>query len=161
ADVPGVNAFPTFDFSDGTGFTVIGRDKTGVTRSQTIQFTDNLSWVKGRHTAKFGMDLRRVRYTDLESFAGSDAFAAFTFRGGALSGNAFSDLLRGLPSKSYIAPPGTDTRMHAYETGLYAQDEWHATQNLTVTTGLRWQAPPPFISENNNLGAFDPSNGGF
>jgi len=39
-DVPGVNAFPTFDYSDSTGFTPIGRDKTGVLRSQTIQFTD-------------------------------------------------------------------------------------------------------------------------
>jgi hypothetical protein len=34
-------------------------------------------------------------------------------------------------------------------------------QNLTVTLGLRWQALPPFISENNNLGAFDAGNGGF
>lgn len=160
-DVPGVNAFPTFDFSDSTGFTPIGRDKTGVTRSQTIQFTDNLSWIKGRHTMKFGADVRRVRYTDLESFGGSDDFGAFTFNAGTFTGNAFADLLLGLPSKSYIAQSGPDTMLHAYQTGVYAQDEWHATQNLTVTMGLRWQALPPFVSENHNLGAFDPRNGGF
>ena len=160
-DVPGVNAFPTFDFSDGTGFTPIGRDKTGVLRSQTLQFADNLSWVKGSHTMKFGVDFRRVRYTDLESFGGSDDFGAFTFNAGTFSGNAFADLLLGLPSKSYIAQSGPDTRLHAYQTGLYAQDEWHASRNLTVTMGLRWQALPPFVSENNNLGAFDPRNGGF
>ena len=161
SDVPGVNAFPTFDFSDGTGFTAIGRDKTGVLRSQTIQFTDNLSWVRGRHTMKFGVDLRKVRYTDLESFGGSDDFGAFTFNAGTFSGNAFADLLLGLPSKSYIAQSGADTRLHAYQTGLYAQDEWHAAKNLTVSLGLRWQALPPFVSENHNLGAFDPGNGGF
>ncbi len=161
SDVPGVNAFPTFDFSDSTGFTTIGRDKTGVTRSQTIQFADNLSWIKGSHTMKFGADVRRVRYTDLESFGGSDDFGAFTFNAGTFSGNAFSDLLLGLPSKSYIAQSGPDTMLHAWQTGLYAQDDWRATKRLTVNLGLRWEALPPFTSENNNLGAFDPSNGGF
>src|SRR5260370_22128745 len=51
--------------------------------------------------------------------------------------------------------------LHAYQTGVYAQDEWHATKNLSVSLGLRWQALPPFVSENHNLGAFDPRNGGF
>jgi hypothetical protein len=160
-DVPGVNAFPTFDFSDSTGFTPIGRDKTGITRSQTVQLTDNLSWVKGKHTMKFGADVRRVRYTDLESFGGSNDFGAFTFNAGTFSGNAFTDLLLGLPSKSYIAQSGPDTRLHSYQSGVYAQDEWHASNRLTVTFGLRWQALPPFVSENANLGAFDPRNGGF
>ena len=35
------------------------------------------------------------------------------------------------------------------------------TRYITFSAGLRWQALPPFTSENNNLGAFDPSNGGF
>ncbi|HEY9136629.1 MAG TPA: carboxypeptidase regulatory-like domain-containing protein, partial [Terriglobus sp.] len=160
-DVPDVNAFPAFDFSDGTNFTAIGRDKTGTTRSQTLQFTDNLSWVKGSHTMKFGVDFRRVRYTDLESFGGSNDFGAFTFNSATFSGNAFADLLLGLPSKSYIARSGPDTALHAYQTGVYAQDEWHMTRYITFSAGMRWQALPPFTSENNNLGAFDPSNGGF
>ncbi len=160
-DVPNVNAFPTFDFSDSTSFTPIGRDKTGTTRSQTLQFTDNLSWVKGNHTMKFGVDFRRVRYTDLESFGGSDDFGAFTFNAATSSGNAFADLLLGLPSKSYVARSGPDTDLHAYQTGVYAQDEWHMNRYLTLSAGLRWQALPPFISANNNLGAFDPRNGGF
>jgi hypothetical protein len=160
-DVPGVHAFPNFDFSDSTGFTPFGRDKTGITRSQTLQFTDNLSWIRGKHTMKFGVDFRKVRYTDLESFGGSDDFGAFTFNAGTFTGNAFADFLLGLPSKSYIAQSGPDTRLHSYQTGVYAQDEWHATRKLTVNIGLRWQALPPFVSENANLGAFDPSNGGF
>ena len=161
SDVPGVNAFPTFNFTDSTGFTPIGRDKTGVTRSQTMQFADNLSWIKGQHTMKFGADFRRVRYQDLESFGGSNDFGSFTFNANTFSGNAFADLLLGLPSTSYIAQSGPDTRLHAYHYGFYAQDEWHISKRLTVNLGLRWQALPPFISENANLGAFDPRNGGF
>lgn len=161
SDVPGVNAFPTFNFSDSKGFNAIGRDKTGLLRSQTIQFADNLSWIKGRHTMKFGVDFRRVRYQDLESFGGSNDFGAFTFNAGTFSGNAFADLLLGLPSTSYIAQSGPDTRLHAYHTGVYAQDEWRVSKRLTLNLGLRWQALPPFVSENANLGAFDPRNGGF
>jgi hypothetical protein len=160
-DVPGVNAFPAFDFSDSTGFTAFGRDKTGVTRSETLQLADNLLWIKGKHTTKFGVDFRRVRYTDLESFGGSDDFGAFTFNAGTFSGNAFADFLLGLPSKTYVAQSGPDTRLHAYHTGFYAQDEWRANNRLTVNVGLRRQALPPFVSEIGNLGAFDPRNGGF
>jgi hypothetical protein len=160
-DVPNVNAFPTFNFSDSTGFSSIGRDKTGVLRSQTIQLTDNLSWIKGKHTMRFGVDFRRVRYEDLESFGGSNDFGAFTFNAGIFSGNAFADLLLGLPATSYVAQSGADTRLHAYHTGFYAQDEWHLSKRLTVNVGLRWQALPPFVSEIANLGAFDPRNGGF
>jgi hypothetical protein len=160
SDVPGVNVFPTFNFSDGTGFTPFGRDKTGVTRSQTLQVADNLSWVKGKHTMKFGGDFRRVYYYDLESFGGSDDFGQFTFSAGTFSGNAFADLLLGLPSKSYIAQSGPDVRARAFQTGVYAQDEWHAARNLTVSFGLRWQALQPFVSEIGNLTAFDTRNGG-
>ena len=160
SDVPGVNAFPTFNFSDATGFTPIGRDKTGVTRSKTIQVADNLSWVKGKHTAKFGVDFQRVSYYDLESFGGSDDFGAFTFTANTFTGNAFTDFLLGLPSKSYIAQSGPDVRAYAYHTGVYAQDEWRINSRLTLSYGLRWQALPPFVSELGNLTAFDPRNGG-
>ena len=77
---PTTHAFPTFNFSSGTGFTPIGRDKTGVTQSKTTQFTDNLSWTRGKHTFKTGIDARRVRYADIETFLPSDDFGQFTFQ---------------------------------------------------------------------------------
>jgi len=45
---PNTNAFPTFNFSAGTGFTPIGRDKTGITQSKTTQFTDNVTYSSTR-----------------------------------------------------------------------------------------------------------------
>jgi hypothetical protein len=160
SDHPSANAFPTFNFNDGTGFTPIGRDKTGVTKSQTIQFTDNLSWAPGKHSLKFGVDVRRVAYADIESFGGSDDFGAFTFSAGSFSGNSFADFLLGLPSKTYVAQSGPDVLAHTIQTGLYAQDEWRIHPRLTLSFGLRWQALPPFVSPLNNLTAFDKRNGG-
>jgi hypothetical protein len=160
SDHPTADAFPTFNFNDGTGFTPIGRDKTGVTKSQTIQFTDNLSWALGKHSMRFGVDVRRVAYADIESFGGSDDFGAFTFSAGTFSGNAFADFLLGLPSKTYVAQSGPDVLAHTIQTGVYAQDEWRIHPRLTLSFGVRWQALPPFVSPLNNLTAFDKRNGG-
>jgi hypothetical protein len=138
SDHPNTNAFPTFNFSDGTGFNPLGRDKTGVTKSQSIQFSDNLSWIKGKHTLKFGVDIRRVFYQNIESFGGSDDFGAFTFSSGAFTGNAFGDLLLGLPATTYIAQSGPDVLARAIQTGVYGQDEWRVNNRLTLSFGLRW-----------------------
>jgi len=175
SDHPKQSAFPTFNFNDGTGLTPIGRDKAGVTKSQTIQFTDNLGWARGKHSMKFGVDVRRVAYADIESFGGSDDFGSFTFNTGAFTGlpacdpaatatylceSAFADFLLGLPSKSYVAQSGPDVRANTVQTGLYGQDEWRVNARLTLSFGLRWQALPPFASPLTNLTAFDKRNGG-
>jgi hypothetical protein len=161
SDHPDTGAFPIFNFSDDSGnYSPIGRDKDGTTKSQTIQFADNLSWIKGRHTMKFGVDARHVRYQDLESFGGADDFGAFTFDQGIFTGNAFANLLLGLPTKTYVAQSGPDVHAHTIQTGLYAQDEFRLNDRITLTFGLRWQALPAFVSDLGNLTAFDVRNGG-
>src|SRR6185369_7917981 len=143
SDHPTTGAFPIFNFSDDSGnYSPIGRDKDGITKSQTIQFADNLSWIKGRHTMKFGVDVRRVRYQDLESFGGADDFGAFTFDQGVFTGNAFANLLLGLPTKTYLAQSGPDVHAHTIQTGVYAQDEFRVNDRFTLTYGLRWQGLP-------------------
>ena len=157
---PLTNAFPTFDFSDGTGFTPIGRDKTGVTESQTTQIADNLIWVRGRHAYKFGFDFRNLRYFDLESFGGSNDFGAFTFSANTFTGNAFADFLLGLPAKSYVARSGPDIDGRVKQYGFYGQDTWNAGKRLTINYGMRWQVLPPFIDANGNITIFNPATGG-
>jgi hypothetical protein len=161
SDHPNVGAFPIFNFSDDPGnYSPIGRDKDGTTKSQTIQFADNLTWIKGRHTMKFGVDTRRVSYVDLESFGGADDFGAFTFDQGVFTGNAFANLLLGLPTKTYVAQSGPDVHAHTIQTGLYGQDEFRLNSRLTISFGMRWQALPSFVSPLTNLTAFDVRNGG-
>jgi Carboxypeptidase regulatory-like domain len=161
SDHPTVSAFPIFTFGDDAGnYSPIGRDKAGTTKSQTIQFADNLTWIKGKHTLKFGADVRRVAYVDLESFGGADDFGSFTFDQGIFTGNAFANLLLGLPTKTYVAQSGPDVHAHAIQTGVYGQDEWRLNNRITLTFGLRWQALPPFVSDLANLTAFDIRNGG-
>jgi hypothetical protein len=157
---PTTHAFPTFNFSAGTGFTPIGRDKAGLTQSKTIQFTDNLSWTRGKHTLKMGLDARRLRYFDLESFApvfNSDDFGDFIFQG-TFTGNAFGDFLEGTPTSLFFAVSSPDVGGTAWQYGVYGQDEYQINSHLTLNYGLRWQILPGFHEDGGNLANFDQRN---
>ncbi|MGO9087739.1 MAG: carboxypeptidase regulatory-like domain-containing protein [Terriglobales bacterium] len=157
---PTTHAFPTFNFSAGTGFTPIGRDKTGVTQSKTTQFTDNLSYSYGKHTFKTGLDARRVRYFDLESFApvfNSDDFGDFTFQP-TFTANAFGDFLIGAPTTLNFAVSSPDVGGTAWQYGIYGQDEYQINTHLTLSYGLRWQILPGFHEDGGNLANFDQRN---
>ena len=159
-DHPDNHAFPTFNFSDSTGFAGLGRDKTGVTRSTTTEFTDNLTWIRNRHTMRFGADIRRLGYYDLESFGGSDDFGQFVFSAGQFTGNAFGDFLLGLPTYTYVAQSGPDIDATTTHYAMYGQDEWRLNQKLTFNFGLRYTIMPSFADKNGNLGAFNYADGG-
>jgi hypothetical protein len=154
---PTTHAFPTFNFSAGTGFTPIGRDKTGVTQSKTMQFTDNLSWTRGKHTFKTGIDARRVRYADIETFLPSDDFGQFTFEP-TFTGNAFGDFLEGLPTTLFFAVSSPDVAGSAWQYSLFGQDEYQLNSRITLNYGLRWQILPGFTEDGGNLANFDQRN---
>ena len=157
---PFTHAFPTFNFNAGTGFTPIGRDKAGITQSKTTQFSDNLTFTRGKHTLKGGIDIRHVRYFDLESFApefNSDDFGDFVFQGG-FTGNAFGDFLLGEPTTLYFAVSSPDVGGTATQYSFFGQDEWNLNSRLTLSYGLRWQVLPSFVEDGGNLANFDQRN---
>ena len=151
---PTTHAFPTFNFSAGNGFTPIGRDKTGVTQSKTMQFTDNVTYTIGKHTLKTGIDARRVRYFDVELFLPSDDFGQFTFQP-TFTGNALGDFLEGAPTTLFFAVSSPDVGGTAWQYGLFAQDEFQVSSKLTLSYGLRWQVLPAMHEDGGNLANFD------
>jgi hypothetical protein len=160
---PTTHAFPTFNFSAGTGFTPIGRDKTGVTQSKTSEFTDNLTWTRGKHTLKGGIDARRVRYADIETFLPSDDFGQFTFsptfgNQQSYTGNAFGDFLEGVPANIFFAVSSPDVAGTAWQYSLFGQDEYQVSSRVTLNYGLRWQILPGFREDGGNLANFDQRN---
>ena len=160
------HAFPTFNFNNGTGFTPIGRDKAGITQSNTIQFADNVTFSKGKHTLKAGVDIRRVRYFDLESFAptyASDDFGDFTFQPTPATPaiparSAFYYLLTGQPTTAAFAVSSPDVTGLTWQTGVFAQDVYQLTPKLTASYGIRWTILPPFYLQGGNAASFDQRN---
>jgi Carboxypeptidase regulatory-like domain/TonB dependent receptor len=151
---PTTDAFPTFNFSAGTGLTPIGRDKTGVTQSKTMQFSDNVTYTFGRHTVKGGVDVRRVSYADTELFLPSDDFGSFTFQPN-FTGNAFGDFLEGAPTTLFFAVSSPDVSGSATQYSVFAQDIYQVSSRLTLSYGLRWQVLPGFNLDGGNAANFD------
>jgi Carboxypeptidase regulatory-like domain len=159
ANHPTTGAFPTFNFSDGTGFTPIGHDKDGPGQSKTMQFTDNLSRTIGKHTLRFGIDARRVFYQTVVRWGQSDDFGAFTFNQGVFTGSSFGDFLLGAPNTDFIVGSSPNTNEPTTQWGVYAQDQWEVNSRLTLNFGLRWEVLPEFTENQGDIANFDPRNG--
>jgi hypothetical protein len=154
---PTGDAFPTFSFNDGT-FSNVGQDRTGTTISQTMEFTDNLTWLLGKHTVKVGVDARHVRYNALMFFQPSDDYGDFIFSPGMFTNYALGDLLLGLPQESFFAITSPQINATALQWGVYGQDEWQLGSHLTLNFGFRWELLPPFDESRGDLGSFDPKS---
>jgi hypothetical protein len=149
---PTGDAFPTFNFADGS-VTSIGQDRVGSTISSTFQLTDNLTRIQGRHTFRFGLDYRRQRFNALMYFAPSDDYGDFTFSG-SLTNYSFGDFLLGMPNPSYFAVIGPQMDAHTVHWGVYGQDSWQVNSHLTVNYGLRWELLPPFVESNGDIATY-------
>ena len=106
--------------------------------SEDFQFVDNLSWVAGRHSQKFGVDYRRIHRRDnVEDFSQG----LFLFNDGftSVTGSAFSDFLLGRPFLSFSFAGSSIGWDRSNYLGLYYNDEVHATSRFTVNLGLRYE----------------------
>jgi hypothetical protein len=153
---PTNGGFPSIVFSDGTNFTPIGRDIVGPTVSSTDELADNLTWTRGSHTIRGGIDIRRVRFQVPEIETPSDDYGLITFNQSIFTGSSFGDFLLGIPNTTYFAVTGPTDDAGGPQYGFYAQDEWQIDHRLTVNYGLRWEILPPFVDANGIQANFDP-----
>jgi Carboxypeptidase regulatory-like domain len=154
---PTDQGFPTINFSDGTAFTPLGRDHVGPTQSTTKQIADNVTYTRGRHTIRAGVDLRWVRFAVPEIETPSDDYGLFTFNQSVFTNSSFGDLLLGAPNTTYFAVTGPRDDAGGLDTGIYGQDQWQVNDRLTVNFGLRWEFMPPFVDKNGIQANFEPN----
>ena len=157
---PTDQGFPSIVFSDGTNFTPIGRDHVGPTQSTTKQIADNVTYTRGRHTIRAGVDVRWVRFAVPEIETPSDDYGLFTFNQNTFTGSSFGDLLLGAPNTTYFAVTGPRDNAGGAQTGIYGQDQWQVNDRLTLNFGLRWELLPPFVDKNGIQANFDPNYSG-
>ena len=151
--------FPDFVFEPRNGnITNIVHTRPNPELSNTFQVNENLTWTKGKHTMKFGFDLRNLHLitTWYSGSSAADDYGDFFFNG-QYTGNNFADFLVGVPYYTYVThtPPrnidGTTTHFYGY-----AADTFRATQKLTLDFGLRITRLPP-LYDPINLTNFDPT----
>lgn len=116
------------------------------------QLQDNYSKIIGTHTLKFGGDFHYDQSGLLWPDLTSDGNFGFS---GNETGNDFADFLIGAPVFfAQGAPNGFPNRSHYF--GLYGQDSWRASRNLTLNYGLRWEVSQFWYSPRNEVDAMIP-----
>ncbi len=120
--------------------------------NNVISFSDDLSWIVGRHSVKFGGEIRRdqinVVYINRPN-------GDFTFTG-QYAGNAAADFLLGFPIQFRQATGDPTLDGSSWTYAGYAQDEFRINSRLTVTYGLRYEVNQPFVEASDHLAAFHP-----
>ena len=114
-------------------------------------FTDDLTWVSGAHSYKFGGEIRRdqIRVSYINRPNGD-----FTFSG-QYTGNAAADFLLGFPVQYRQASgdPNLDGASWVY--AIYGQDEYRVSR-VTLNYGVRYEVNQPFAERQDHLNAFHP-----
>ena len=121
----------------------LGFSENGPTRlvDNTFAYSDTLSWIRGRHTWKFGGGFSAYQDNATFAFIVNGEFD-FSGSGGIGSGNSFADFLLGIPN-SFFESPNAPSTIRSKSTYGFAQDEWRALKNLTLTLGIRYEYSTP------------------
>ena len=120
------------------------------------QIQDQVTWLRGTHSLKFGTDIRRVDYED--QIAPASLFGSIDFTG-RFTGHPYADFLLGLPNTGSRAfPPVPSLRRRAvYD--FFVQDDWKVGRSLTVNLGLRYDLHPGWVEREGRLAFFDITSG--
>ena len=73
------------------------------------------------------------------------------------TGVDFADFLLGTPYQTFydVVQQDNDGKTKHYH--FFAQDQWRASQKLTLTYGVRYEYHPGYYDPNGDIGNFDPS----
>jgi len=168
---PGIGGLPQLGFND---VSTLGSPTFLPSKELQNSYTlsENLTWVRGHNTLKFGTELRREEFT---------IYQPASPRGNLSFGPQFTDN----PSAAHVDPktgdvvffPGTGgTGFASFLLGLtgggginnlhnvdyfrqtyafYGQDDWKVTQKLTLNLGLRYELFLPVTERHNQIADFD------
>jgi hypothetical protein len=157
-----IGGLPSITFGDGTAAIGASEFLPAVEAQHSYVFTDNLSWVHGRHAAKFGTELRFEQFTILEPAA---ARGSMDFGGGFVindnpaapgtGGEAFASFMQGISDGGSITSLTPNVIYNRQIYAGYALDDFKATPRLTLNLGLRYELFTTIKEANNHQATFD------
>lgn len=134
-----------------------------VQRDNLWNFSNGVSWMRGAHTVKFGVQAVHFQLNYLKDQFQRGEFiytGAFTqdLNNPNATGDPFADFLLGYPQDTMrnVGQPQAYLRQNII--AGYLQDEWRLSPRLTLTYGLRYEYFSPYSETRGNLENLDYSN---
>src|SRR5262249_56038811 len=129
-----------------TGFSGFGDSTEGpyTNRNRAFEFTDSLSWIRGRHSFKVG---GTVRYDQFNQVGNQFARGNFQFQNIA-TGYAFADFLLGYTQQDEVAVALAGTKFRALSHAAYFTHTWKGRSDMTPALRIRHEYTPPPLPKN-------------
>lgn len=149
-------AFPAFTIP---GYSSLGGEPGRIqTPIRDTQILESVSWYRGKHAFKLGVEYRRGANNEIRDRSSSGSFT-FTplitgVPGTSNTGNALASFLLGEVNAAAIQVSDLIPSRASYWAG-YLQDDWRVTERLTLNFGLRWETEIPRSVEGNSMNSFD------
>ncbi|HEV2103031.1 MAG TPA: TonB-dependent receptor [Candidatus Acidoferrum sp.] len=127
-------------------------------------YNDTVTWIKGKHTVKAGVDILRRQLNLFRPLAGKGYFQiAGNGNGGCCSGATghtdtgyeVSDLLAGFVDGYSHGTPFGMVGTRSWENGFFVQDDFRVTPRLTLNLGVRWDILTWPVEVQNRQSNFD------
>ncbi len=140
---------------NGDGFSNIGDSTDGpyVIQNNSLQFVDNVSWIKGKHTFRFGFEYTRQNFNQVgNQFSRGN----FVFQPNATQspthtgGDAFAEFLLGDLYQSTVAVAIASANYQRNAESAFVDDTYKITPRITLSLGLRYELTPPWVDTLNN-----------
>jgi len=131
-------------------------------KNSTLQFLNNTSIIKGKHSIRFGGEIRKDQFNQVGNQFGRGSFGftvtptqdprALTAGSGLpLQGDAFASFLLGNVTLTEVAAQIAAAQFRATSFALYLDDSWKITPAFTLSVGLRYENTPPWEDISGNL----------
>lgn len=161
--------FPQFAFNGaqyGISYTGLSNGNYSLQVPNALIVADSVSWVKGRHSIRFGFDWRSYQYSlrNLDTSPSYNfssvqtSFAPVTQQATAsATGDPFASFLVGQLNSETLTVTSHDPRWGQNYYATYLQDDFKARTNLTLNLGLRWDVDTPRHEATGAQSVFSPT----
>ncbi len=126
-----------------------------VNNNRSLQFLNNTSIVRGKHSFRFGGEIRADQYNQDGNQFGRGSFTFSTTPtwdpSTSSGGDAFASFLLGNVTLTEVAAQIASVKYRQTAFYLYADDTWKITPHLTLSLGLRYENTPPWTDQSGNL----------
>lgn len=139
----------------GTGYSGIVEQWFFHNDAFTIPFQSETTWIRGRHTLRFGAVYTLEGKSELANPSNNNTNGSYNFDG-SFTQNALADFMIGRATRytETALDPFGKYRWYNFEPFVEDQIKLH---NLSLTAALRYEYFPPEYELNNMFGSFDPT----